>query len=215
VVIVLTSGDRAGDKARCEQLKVAAHLHKPIKQSELLDAIVLAMGVTAPEPDPSWPPLAKGGSGGVIPPLRVLLAEDSYPNQVLATGLLDKRGHTVTVANNGREAIALLERQPFDLVLMDVQMPELDGLEATRHIRQLEAAGKLPMQPRAPLPIVAMTAHAMKGDRERCLESGMNSYVSKPIRGRDLEKALAEALTPPPPLRKGGTQAPPLRKGAL
>jgi PAS domain S-box-containing protein len=188
VVIVLTSGDRPGDKARCETLGVAAHLRKPIKQSELLDAIVLAMGVTAPEPDQ---PARDEPAQPVIPPLRILLAEDAYPNQVLASGLLAKRGHTVTVANNGREALGLLKDHAFDLVLMDVQMPEMDGLEATQAIRQLEVAGKLPHQPRTPLPIIAMTAHAMKGDRERCLESGMNGYVTKPIRSRELEDALA------------------------
>ncbi|MCI0462416.1 MAG: response regulator, partial [Gemmataceae bacterium] len=193
VVIVLTSGDRAGDRARCEQLGVAAHLMKPIKQSELMDAIVLALGVTTDEPEP---PARPDEARPVIPPLRILLAEDSYANQVLALGLLGKRGHTVTVANNGREALALLEAQPFDLVLMDVQMPEMDGLEATRIIRQLEAEGKLAAQPRTPIPIVAMTAHVMKGDRERCLASGMTGYVAKPIRSRDLEEALAGVFAP-------------------
>jgi PAS domain S-box-containing protein len=194
VIIVLTSGDRPGDKARCSELGVAAHLQKPIKQSELLDAIVLAMGVTGPEPDQPRPEVS---SRPRIGPLRVLLAEDAVPNQVLVTGLLGKQGHTITVANNGREAIASLEHQAFDAVLMDVQMPEMDGLEATRRIRQLEAQGRLAPQPRRPIPIIAMTAHAMKGDRERCLESGMNGYVTKPIRGRDLENALAELVVQP------------------
>jgi CheY-like chemotaxis protein len=187
VVIVLTSGDRTGDRARCAELGVAAHLLKPIKQSELMDAIILALGVTAAEPEPT---ARAEEARPVIPPLRILLAEDAYANQVLALGLLGKRGHSVTVANNGKEALALLQAQPFDLVLMDVQMPEMDGLEATRLIRQAEAEGKLP-QPQTPLPIVAMTAHAMKGDRERCLASGMTGYISKPIRSRDLEEVLA------------------------
>jgi two-component system, sensor histidine kinase and response regulator len=189
VVIVLTSGDRPGDKARCRELGVAAHLHKPIKQSELLDAIVLALGVTTPEPDQ---PTRKDETRSALRPLRVLLAEDAYPNQVLVTGLLGKHGHTITVANNGKEAVALLKEQAFDVVLMDVQMPEMDGFDATRLIRRLEAQGQLAPQPRTPIPIVAMTAHAMKGDRERCLESGMTSYVTKPIRSRDLHDALAE-----------------------
>jgi PAS domain S-box-containing protein len=189
IVIVLTSGDRPGDKARCAELGVAAHLHKPIKQSELLDAIVLAMGVTMPEPDQ---PARAEEKRPPVRPLRILLAEDAYANQVLVAGLLGKQGHTLTVANNGKEAVALLKEQAFDVVLMDVQMPEMDGLDATRLIRRLEAQGQLACQPRSPIPIVAMTAHAMKGDRERCLESGMNGYVTKPIRSRDLQDALAE-----------------------
>jgi two-component system, sensor histidine kinase and response regulator len=208
VVIVLTSGDRPGDKARCVELGVAAHLHKPIKQSELLDAIVLAMGVTTPEPDQ---PARPDAMRPAVRPLRVLLAEDAYPNQVLVVGLLGKQGHTVTVANNGKEAVALLREQAFDVVLMDVQMPEMDGLDATRLIRRLEAQGQLASQPRTPMPIIAMTAHAMKGDRERCLESGMNGYVTKPIRSRDLQDALAElcpnADAPPGPVTDGVRRA--------
>jgi CheY-like chemotaxis protein/HPt (histidine-containing phosphotransfer) domain-containing protein len=197
VVIVLTSGDRPGDKARCTELGVAAHLRKPIKQSELLDAIVLAMGVTGPEPDQ---PARTEEPRPALPALRILLAEDAYPNQVLVVRLLDKQGHTVTIANNGKEAVVLLKQQAFDLVLMDVQMPEMDGLEATRLIRRLEAQGQLAPQGRTPIPIVAMTAHAMKGDRELCLDSGMNGYVSKPVRRRELEDALAE-LFPSKPAR--------------
>jgi CheY-like chemotaxis protein len=206
VVIVLTSGDRPGDKVRCTELGVAAHLRKPIKQSELLDAIVLAMGVTAPEPDQ---PARTDEARPVLPALRILLAEDAYPNQVLVVRLLDKQGHTVTIANNGKEAVALLKQQAFDLVLMDVQMPEMDGLEATRLIRRLEAEGQLAPQGRAPIPIVAMTAHAMKGDRERCLDCGMNGYVSKPIRRRELEDAVAELFPskPVPPRQSEATAA--------
>jgi PAS domain S-box-containing protein len=204
VVIVLTSGDRPGDRARCQQLGVSAHLMKPIKQSELIDAIVAALGVTAAEPEP---PAAPAEARPAVPPQRILLAEDAYANQVLALGLLGKRGHTVTVANNGREALALLQAQPFDLVLMDVQMPEMDGLEATRVLRELEAGGKLTAQPRKPMPVIAMTAHAMKGDRERCLASGMTGYVSKPIRGRDLDEALAESLATGAAAGQGGGPA--------
>ena len=206
VVIVLTSGERAGDKARCTELGVAAHLTKPIKQSELLDAIVLAMGVNEPEPD--QPACAEPQP--TLPPLRILLAEDAYPNQVLVVGLLGKQGHSITVANNGKEAIALLKEQAFDVVLMDVQMPEMDGLEATRLIRTLEGQGGLAPQPRKPIPIVAMTAHAMKGDRERCLECGMSGYVTKPVRSRDLYDALAELVprTEPAPIATPSAAAP-------
>jgi CheY-like chemotaxis protein len=112
--------------------------------------------------------------------LRILLAEDSHVNQRLAIGLLTKRGHHVSVANDGREAIHLYESRRFDLVLMDVQMPEMDGFQATRAIRQHDrGCGRY-------TPIIALTAHAMKGDRERCLEAGMDAYVSKPVRAGDL-----------------------------
>ena len=116
---------------------------------------------------------------------RILLAEDGVTNQKLAVALLLKWGHVVTVANDGREAVNAYESQPFDLVLMDVQMPEMDGLEATVCIRALES--KLGRH----TPIVAMTARAMKGDRELCLESGMDGYVSKPVRQRELYQAIA------------------------
>ena len=188
-VIVLTSGDRPGDLDLCEKLDVVAHLRKPIKQSELMQSIVLALGVTRPEPDQSSRSNIVQLS---IRPLRILLAEDSYPNQVLAAGLLRKRGHQITVANNGQEAIDLLKSEVFDLVLMDVQMPVMDGLEATKSIRSLEARERLNPHIHGPIPIVAMTAHAMKGDRERCLESGMTGYLSKPIRTAQLDEILSE-----------------------
>jgi len=120
--------------------------------------------------------------------MRILLAEDSLVNQKLAVGLLKRQGHSVVVANNGKEALAELELREFDLVVMDVQMPEMDGLEATAAIRARE------VQTGAHVPIIAMTAHAMKGDRERCLEAGMDQYVSKPIRARQLFDAINEAI---------------------
>lgn len=191
-VIVLTSGDRSGDRDRCQKLNVVAHLRKPIKQSELLQSIVMGLGVARPESDQ---PVRAAAAATVIRPLRILLAEDSYPNQVLATGLLRKRGHVISVANHGEEAIEILQTEGFDLVLMDVQMPVMDGLEATRSIRRLEAREKLHPLNRKPLPIVAMTAHAMKGDRELCLESGMNEYLSKPIRTHELDEILGKLFS--------------------
>jgi CheY-like chemotaxis protein len=127
--------------------------------------------------------------------LRILLAEDSPVNQRLASALLTKRGHHVAIAGNGREAIDLLERQPFDVVLMDVQMPEVDGLEATRAIRAREQGRG------GHVPIVAMTAHAMPGDREKCLEAGMDRYLTKPIQPALLHAAIAEAVATWPALR--------------
>ena len=116
--------------------------------------------------------------------LHILLAEDSLVNQKLAVALLEGQGHTVTVVNNGKEAVAATAAQKFDLVLMDVQMPEMDGLEATEQIRARE------QQTGTHLPIIAMTAHALKGDRERCLAAGMDDYVAKPIRAEELFQAI-------------------------
>ncbi len=181
-IIMLTSSGREGDVERRDQLRIAARLMKPIKQSDLFDAIVTALGVAImgtpahviDSTEPAWH----------ILPLKILLAEDNVANQKLATGVLGKQGHHVTVAGTGKAAIDAWRAQEFDLILMDVQMPELDGLEATRLIRQLE-------RPRGKhIPIIAMTAHAMKGDRERCLESGMDDYLSKPIRSKQIAEKL-------------------------
>jgi CheY-like chemotaxis protein len=117
-------------------------------------------------------------------PLRVLLAEDSDVNQRLAQGILKKYGHQVVVANNGKEAVDLFDAESFDLILMDVQMPDVDGLEATRLIRARE------QQRGGHVPIIALTAHAMKGDRERCLAAGMDAYVSKPVRMHSLYEVI-------------------------
>lgn len=189
VVIMLTSGVRSTDKDRCAELGVAAHLMKPVTQSELFDAIVVAFGITSAESAQSTNESI--AALDTLPSLDILLAEDAVANQMLAIGLLQKKwNHNVTVACNGTEAVALFSSQRFDVVLMDVQMPELDGFEATEAIRNLEAEGKNSAQTITPIPIIAMTAHAMKGDRERCLENGMNGYVSKPIRTEDLQNEL-------------------------
>jgi len=186
IIMMLTSGDRPGDIARCEQLGVAAYLLKPIKQSELFDAIVLALGITAVEDEVSQKRPADQPSR--ICPLQILLAEDSFVNQKLAVGLLEKYGHTVVVANHGREAIAAVQSREFDLILMDVEMPEMDGFEATAAIRAWEN------ETGTHIPIVAMTAHAMKGDRERRLEAGMDDYVAKPIRAKQLFDTIETVL---------------------
>lgn len=184
-VIILTSGDRQNDAASAERLGVAQRLLKPVKQSELFDAIAAALGMVAAEPEAP----AEVEAPLAVCPLKILLAEDSLVNQRLAVGLLERHGHDVAVANNGQEALDALQKERFDLVLMDVQMPELDGLEATRRIRVRErnADGRH-------TPIIAMTAHALKGDRERCLAAGMDEYVSKPIRERQLLAAMRAVL---------------------
>jgi two-component system sensor histidine kinase/response regulator len=185
LILMLTSGDSQGDVERCRQVGGSAHLIKPIKQSELFDAIVASLGTAeVVRPAPQVPSPAARATR----PLKILLAEDSTTNQRLAVGLLSKLGHTTTVANNGQEAVVALEREPFDLVLMDVQMPEMDGYQATAVIRAREA-GK-----HQHTPIVAMTAHAMKGDREECLAAGMDGYIAKPIRLADLDHVIGEVM---------------------
>ena len=185
VIIMLTSGGKTGDIQRCKELGVRAHLIKPVKQSELLEAIVGAVGRQALQ---ATLPLAATEKADALPPLKVLLAEDGKANQTLAVGLLTKWGHTVEIAENGEDAIALWQHGAFDVILMDVQMPVLDGLQATQRIRELELASG------THIPIIAMTARAMKGDRERCLAVGMDDYVSKPIRRQELERALREMV---------------------
>ncbi len=179
-IMMLTSGPRPGDRARCLALGVSAYLTKPIKQSDLLDTI---MGVLAGRPAEAPPPPRTGPARGG-PRMRVLVAEDNAVNQQVAVGLLERAGHSAVVAGNGREALALLEREAFDLVLMDVQMPELDGFETTAAIRERERATG------AHVPIVAVTAHAMKGDAERCLAAGMDAYLTKPLEARKLRAVI-------------------------
>ncbi len=185
VLIMLTSAGRPGDIERRARLDIAAHLLKPIKQSELFDAIVSALGVSVPDDESES---GTAAAGPRFDSLRVLLAEDNPVNQKLAIGVLQKLGCEVTVADNGRQAVAKWESAEFDVVLMDVQMPELDGFEATAAIRQRErTTGRKTT-------IIAMTAHAMSGDRERCLASGMDDYLAKPVRFRQLSAKLAEVL---------------------
>ena len=176
---MLTSAGRHGDSERRDELRVSANLLKPVKQSELFDTIVTVLGVNHTESDDSS---GSADSQTANQGLRVLLAEDNLVNQKLAIGLLKKMGHTVTLAENGSEAMKAYRdnHQEIDVVLMDVQMPIMDGFGATAAIREFEnKAG-------TKTPIIAMTAHAMTGDRERCLEAGMDEYLSKPIRGKQI-----------------------------
>ena len=183
-IMMLTSDRQAADAERCRALGVARSLIKPITPSDLLDAIlhVLATQSSVPATTAPTPVPVVGG-------LRVLVAEDNAVNQLLARRLLEKMGHDVVMVGTGREAVDAVARAPFDVVFMDVQMPELDGLAATAAIREAEAAARC-----APLPIVALTARAMDGDLERCLAAGMDDYVSKPFRPLDLVRVLERVL---------------------
>jgi CheY-like chemotaxis protein len=182
-LMMLSSADRRDNTARCRELGLAAYLTKPIKRSELLNAIMTVVDGPAGEKVR----MATGTRSAIGPSargLRLLLTEDNVVNQKLALRLLEKRGHTVVIAANGKEALEALERQAFDVVLMDVQMPEMDGFEATAAVRAKEKATG------GHVPIVAMTAHAMKGDRERCLQVGMDGYISKPLQPSELFEAV-------------------------
>jgi signal transduction histidine kinase/CheY-like chemotaxis protein len=186
-VILLSSADRQHDAARCRQAGVAGYLTKPVKQSELLDAILTAVDPALREIRAEM--LARDCRGRPAAPcssrpLRILLVEDNATNQLLAVTLLEKAGHKVRTAQNGKEALAELASRRFDVVLMDVQMPEMDGFEATARIREQEGANG------EHVPIVAMTAHAMKGDRERCLAAGMDGYLTKPVHSSSLHRAI-------------------------
>jgi two-component system sensor histidine kinase/response regulator len=183
--MMLTSADRSNDLSRCQELNISAYLVKPVKQSELLDSIVQAVGVNTAFAGSAVSPSAPGRTASVAK--SILLAEDSLINQKLAIGLLERWGHRVTVASNGNEAVRLSGNEEFDLILMDVQMPELDGLDATREIRKREEKSGIH------LPIIAMTAHAMKGDRELCLAAGMDGYLMKPIRAEQLFRQIEDA----------------------
>jgi CheY-like chemotaxis protein len=184
-VMMLTSGPQRGDIARCKDLDIAAYLTKPVRQSQLFDAIVKSLPVR-PQWDRDQVPAMRPVLQTTQQRLRILLAEDNAVNQRLALRLLEKCGHQVAVTTNGREALAALDTGDFDVVLMDIQMPEMDGFEATAAIRSKERAiGKH-------MPIIAMTAHAMTGDRERCMGAGMDGYIAKPIRPAELFQTISK-----------------------
>lgn len=199
MIMMLTSLGQMGEVTRCQDLGIGSYLSKPVSQSELLDAILKALGARA----------SGAIRTGVVPndaphesqrQLRILLAEDNAVNHRLALRFLEKSGHSVVGVHDGSEALATLEKagfDTFDLVLMDIEMPRMDGFEATAAIRAKErTSGKH-------LPILAMTAHAMKGDRERCLEAGMDGYISKPIKSKELAEIIA-ALALASPVPAGG-----------
>jgi two-component system sensor histidine kinase/response regulator len=193
-VLMLSSGARREDADRCRQLGIGSVLSKPVRRKELLSAIVALLGGQA-TPQSAAKVLARGFTSrcrGV----HILLAEDNRVNQAVATRLLTKLGCTLVIANNGHEALDLLKRHPFDLVLMDVQMPEMDGLSATKQIREYEKSTH------EHIPIIAMTAHVMKDDRTRCLVAGMDGYVTKPISSEEVEAAILAALDETPETEK-------------
>jgi len=184
-IVLLSSSDSPGNQRVLRELGVAAILSKPIKQSELYNAVAEILGVPWHPPDTGMPTTTLPS----LPRLRILLAEDSPFNQKVAVTLLEKAGHAVVVANDGRQALEELSRQDFDLVLMDIQMPEMDGYQATAEIRRRERETGGPR-----MPIVAMTAHAMQGDRETALAAGMDGYVAKPIDLKTFFEVLVQVL---------------------
>ncbi len=195
-ILLLSSAGWSEDIARCRELGIARSLIKPVKQSDLLNSIVDALEDTAVREEYS---ATERGLAPEDKRRRVLLAEDGLVNQKVAVSLLEERGHTITVVNNGKKAVEAVRRGDYEIVLMDVQMPEMDGFAATAALRALEA------EEGGYTPIIAMTAHAMKGDRERCLQAGMDGYVAKPVVPAELYSAVeadyekaSERNAPPP-----------------
>jgi signal transduction histidine kinase/DNA-binding response OmpR family regulator len=187
-VVLLTLAGMRGDATRCRELGIEAYLPKPVKRSDLLEAILLV--ASNHEKAKEMPLITTHCLREASGRLNILLAEDNMVNQKLAVRLLEKRGHSVTVAANGKSAIERWQSEQFDLVLMDVQMPEMDGMEATAEIRRREAE----MMTGKRIPIIAMTAHAMTGDREKCLGAGMDGYISKPIKAEEMMKEIEGRL---------------------
>ena len=191
-ILMLTSSDQSSSAARCRQLGVETYLIKPVKPAELLGMIRRAVGAWKPQPALRTPPSASAAPGHS---LSILVAEDNLVNQKVTVAMLQRMGHRAIVAGDGAEAINKWNESQVDLILMDVQMPAMDGFEATQRIRSQEQARG------THVPIVAMTAHAMAGDRERCLEAGMDDYVSKPVNRAALEQALARCAGRQPEVR--------------
>ena len=197
VILMLTSGDRGDDIARCRKLGISSYLTKPVRRAELRTAIVAALAHEIPRGDPAalrGAVLSNGFQKVHGASCRILLTEDNIVNQRVALRILEKAGHVVAVAENGKVALGMLAERTFDLILMDVQMPEMGGFEATALIREKEEfTGRH-------IPIVAMTAHAMAGDRERCLNAGMDDYLAKPVAAASLLDMVAQYSPKPLPV---------------
>jgi len=189
ILVMLTSMSQRGDARRTKEIGFAAYLTKPVKQSQVYDCLATVIGKQAGTKDRHSTPIVTRHtiSEEHRRKIRILIAEDNITNQMVALNILKKLGFRSDAVANGKEAVKALEMIPYDLVLMDVQMPEMDGFEATKEIRKREKDSK-------PVPIIAMTAHAMKEDRERCLEAGMNDYVSKPVEPQKLLEAIERQL---------------------
>ena len=197
-LLMLTSMGQKGDAQRCRELGIQAYLTKPISRAELLTGIAAVLGATLP-PDGRGPVITRHTIEEARRHLRVLLAEDNPVNQEVAATMLKKRGHSVDIVGDGKAAVAAVTRNDYDLVLMDVQMPVLDGFAATAAIRALPKGRALP--------IFALTAHALAGERDKCLAAGMSGYLSKPFKAQDLF-ALVESGGEPSPLAQTETPAP-------
>jgi two-component system, sensor histidine kinase and response regulator len=202
-IVLLTSGDRPGDLARSREQRVDAHLLKPVQQDELLQTIGRVLGRS----DGSAPPAARlageweqtGAPAPAARPLRVLVAEDNEFNAQLLEQLLGRRGHRVRLASNGREALCLAEEGGFDLLLLDIHMPELDGFQVAQAVRERERATG------GHLPIIALTARSRKEDRERCLATGMDDFLAKPVQAADLWAAMERVVDVRPPAEPPGS----------
>jgi CheY-like chemotaxis protein/HPt (histidine-containing phosphotransfer) domain-containing protein len=190
ILVLLSSSGRRGDAKRMEEIGFAAYLTKPVKSVQLHDCLALAVGSKSSTPGiPSVPIITRHSVVEARKQkIRLLLAEDNITNQKVALKILEKAGYRAEAVSNGKEVLTALEKNPYDLILMDVQMPEMDGFETTAAIRHKEK------EKGGYLPIVAMTAHAMKGDRERCLEAGMDDYLSKPIQPKELMEVIERQL---------------------
>ncbi len=201
LVLMLTSADRHGDIKRCRDLGINRYLVKPIARSELFNTIVAVLEDEKQRPSPDSPAGATSlpAPGSPQNSLHILIAEDNPVNQMYLRLALEKMGHTTALATNGRDATHRALAEPFDLVFMDVQMPEMDGLAATAAIREIERGRN------AHVPIVAMTAHALEGDRERCLAAGMDGYISKPAKLSEISSAISSlSLAAENPVVAGG-----------
>ena len=185
-ILMLTSGGQLGDLRRCRDMGVSAYLTKPIRRAELKAAIINA---TKNDPFPEHATQPKGLQKREISlerGLEILIVEDNAVNQKVTRAILDKAGHYSVSAADGKKAIQLLRERSFDLILMDVQMPEMDGYEATRRIREIQSGTGIRT------PILALTAHAMAGDQDRCLKAGMDDYIAKPIHAATLVDLVAK-----------------------
>jgi two-component system, sensor histidine kinase and response regulator len=200
-IIMLSSAGQRGDAARCRELGLEGYLTKPVSEAELLDAVLRVAGSKRPTAIPALVTRHSMREEGES--LRILLAEDNAVNQLLASRLLEKYGHTVVTVGNVRAALERLENESFDLVLMDIQMPEIDGFEATAIIRKKEETTGTHLQ------VVAMTAHAMQGDKERCLAAGMDGYLSKPLNVKEFLTVVQAVLERP---RQVTQKAPPANR---